>query len=197
MAKVSGGGTAGKALQKRAAELAKLPHLRVGFLEGSVNSQGVSIPMIAAIQEFGAPRARIPPRPFFRTMIAAHKSEWGPEFAALMKSMRPNVFKRVFSGLSGWSEEKDAIKALNLMGQRIAEQLQDSIKAMNAPALSEITLMLRWMRWKNPALKVTGKTVGQAAARVAAGKSSAGVSIKPLIDRGDMLKSVAFEVIKK
>lgn len=194
MAKVSGGGTGAAALQKIGAQLAKTPLVRVGFLEGSVNSQGISIPMIAAIQEFGAPRAKIPPRPFFRTMIAKHKAEWGPEFAALMKAMRPNVLKRVFTG---WSAEKDQIKALHLMGQRMAEELQQSIRDLHAPPLSPVTLMLRWMRWKKPALKVTGKTVGEAAARVAAGKSSAGVSIKPLIDRGDLIKAVAFEVSKK
>lgn len=176
---VSGGAKADKALQQRIAQVAKLPHVRVGFLEKSTNDKGVSIPMIAAIQEFGAPRARIPPRPFFRTMIAKHKADWGPETAALMKA-----------------NGNDGGKVLSLMGQRIAEELQQSIVDLHAPALSPVTLMLRWMRWKNPQLNVTGRTVGEAAARVAAGKSSAGVSIKPLVDTKQMLKSVTFEVVK-
>jgi hypothetical protein len=175
---VSGGAKANKALAKRIAQVANLPHVRVGFLEGSTEDDGTSTPMVAAIQEFGAPRARIPPRPFFRTMIKANKASWGPATAALMQA-----------------NNNDIPLVLSLMGQHIKEQLQDSIIALHAPALSPVTLMLRWMKWKTPGLKVTGKTVGEAAARVAAGKSSAGVSIKPLIDTGVLLKNVAFEVV--
>ena len=80
------------------------------------------------------------------------------------------------------------------MGSGIASQLQASIKETNAPALSPVTLMLRKMRSEDQTLSVTGKTVGQAAVRVAAGESTAGVSDKPLNDSAHMQNSVDYEV---
>ena len=44
--------------------------LRVGFLEGATYPNGTPVAMIAAIQEFGAPKAGIPPRSYFRPLIA-------------------------------------------------------------------------------------------------------------------------------
>lgn len=152
--------------------------VRVGFLEGSTEADGTSIPMIAAIQEFGAPNVGIPPRPYFRTMIKAHKTEWGPATGRLLKL-----------------HDYDAQRVLALMGEVIAGQLRQSIVDLQSPPLGPVTLMLRWMKWKNPNLVITGKTVGEAAARVKAGKSSAGVSTKPLVWTGTMLNSIDYEVI--
>jgi len=90
----------------------------------------------------------------------------------------------------------NAREALNAIGQDIEGQLRQSIVDTTAPQLSAVTLMLRWMKWKNPDLVVTGKVVGEAAARVAAGLSSAGVSTKPLVATGHMLNSISSEVVK-
>lgn len=153
--------------------------VNVGFLEGATYPNGTSVPMVAAIQEFGAPRAGIPPRPFFRNMIAAHSDEWGDQLAAALKSF-----------------DYDVAKALDFMGQDIQGELRQSIIDTNAPPLSEITLMLRQMRAENPNLVVTGRTVGEAAARIAAGEHPSGVSTKPLVDTGVLLRSVDYEVVK-
>jgi hypothetical protein len=80
------------------------------------------------------------------------------------------------------------------MGEGIKGQLQQSIADTDAPALSQITLMLRKMRSEDQSLVVTGKTVGEAARRVAEGESTAGVSTKPLDDTGHMKASVDYEV---
>jgi hypothetical protein len=76
------------------------------------------------------------------------------------------------------------------MGQTIQEDLQQSIADLMSPALSPITVMLRGMRSKGgPNFKITGKTVGEAARRVAEGKTNYGASTKPLVDSGTMLRS--------
>jgi hypothetical protein len=149
----------------------------IGFLEGAKYPDGTSVAMVAAIQEFGAPRAGIPPRPYFRGMIKAHKAEWGPELSA---ALRTNGY--------------DAAKALATMGLIIQGELKESIVELFDPPLSPVTVMLRKMKADNPDLVITGKTVGEAARRVAEGKSSSGVSTKPLIDTGTMLQSIDYEV---
>jgi len=50
------------------------------------------------------------------------------------------------------------------------------------------------MRSHDQALVVTGKTVGEAAERVANGDDNYGASTKPLIDSGHLLNSVDYEV---
>lgn len=177
MASVSGGNKMGAHLAKIAAKVGKLPQVRIGFLAGATYPDGTPVAMIAAIQEFGAPRARIPPRPFFRSMIVKHKGEWGKELGLVLKSV-----------------DYDAKIALDQMGQHIAGELRQSIVDTMAPGLSPITLMLRMMRKKNPALVVTGRTVGEAARRVAAGEKATGVSTKPLVDSGHLLNSIDHEV---
>lgn len=177
MARVTGGDKVAATLAKMAAKVAGLPNVRVGFLEKAKYPDGNPVALVAAIQEFGAPRARIPPRPFFRTMIAAHKGEWGKELGLVLKSV-----------------DFDAKIALDQMGQHIAGELRQSIVDTMAPPLSPITLMLRMMRKKNPSLIVTGRTVGEAARRVAAGEKATGVSVKPLVDTGHLLNSIDHEV---
>jgi hypothetical protein len=50
--------------------------VRVGFLSRARYPNGTPVAMIAAIQNWGAPRAGIPPRPFFSNMIARKGPEW-------------------------------------------------------------------------------------------------------------------------
>lgn len=173
--------TGGDALTAKLAEiskkLSKPGTLRVGFLQGATYPDGTSVPMVAAIQEFGAPKVGIPPRPYFRSMVAAKSPEWGDKLAKILKI-----------------NDYEVSTSLDLMGMGIEGQLRDSIIATDAPPLSPITLMLRKMRSEDQSLVVTGKTVGEAAARVAAGESTAGVSTKVLDDTGHLLNSVDHEV---
>lgn len=157
--------------------IAKPAKLRVGFLEGATYPNGTPVALVAAIQNYGAPRARIPPRPFFSNMIAAKQKEWGPAAAAILKD-----------------EDYDAVRTLNIVGEAIGGQLRESIRDTNSPALRPVTLMLRKMQIQNPSLVVTGKTVGQAARRVASGESVAGVPTKPLIWSSHLINSVDHEV---
>ncbi len=177
MATISGGKKLEDALAEIAKRLDRKATLRVGFLENATYPDGTPVAMVAAIQNFGAPARGIPPRPFFSRMIAEKSPRWADQLAGLLEA-------------NDWNVEA----ALEQMGAGIAGQLQESIVATNAPPLSQITLMLRKMKKADPDLQVTGATVGEAARRVAAGESTAGVSTKPLIESGDLLRAVDYEV---
>lgn len=126
MATITGGGKLKSKLQEIAALIGNASSVRIGFLENATYPDGKPVAMIAAIQEFGAPGAGIPPRPFFRNMIAAKKSEWGPAIADLLKD-------------NGY----DALRALQLTGEAISGQLRQSIVDTNSPALAASTLRKR------------------------------------------------------
>ena len=177
MAKMSGGVEFRAVLTKLAAKLQKPGTVRIGFLEGSTEPDGTSIPMIAAIQEFGAPRAGIPPRPYFRTMISDKSPEWPGAIAGLLRS-----------------NDYDIPTTLAQTGAAIAGQLQQSIINTYTPPLSPVTVMLRGMKSHDQSLVVTRKTVEEARARVAAGLTNYGASTKPLIEHGNLLNAVSYEV---
>jgi hypothetical protein len=97
--------------------------VKVGFLSKAKYPDGTPVAMVAAIQEFGAPRAGIPPRPFFRNMIAAKSKEWPRAIANLLKS-----------------NDYDAEKTLTQTGEAVAGQLRQSVVDTNEPPLAESTI---------------------------------------------------------
>lgn len=174
--------TGGDKLQARLAEIAKKVErsgtLRAGFLEGTTYPDGgLPVATVAAIQEFGAPAASIPPRPFLRPTIASKSDQWGEIVAQQLPT-------------AGY----DASRVLGLVGEVVVGQIQDAIAGVDEPALSPVTLMLRKMRSEDQGLVVTGATVGEAARRVAAGEEIGSVNTKPLQDSGFMKSRVAYEV---
>jgi hypothetical protein len=141
--------------------------LEVGFMEGATEPDGTSIPMIAALNEFGgtvtiparettlhrslneatgefrksgrfvrrgqsnfatthtvpAYTVTIPPRPFFRSMIAKESPHWGADLGRLLVA-------------NGY----DADHALDQMGESIAVELQQSIRDFRTPANAPSTV---------------------------------------------------------
>jgi hypothetical protein len=146
----------------------------VGFPEGSTESNGANLPMVAAIQEFGAPSKGIPPRPFFRTMIAKNESHWGKDLAEQLKA-----------------NDMDASIALSIMGEQMIGELQESIIDVTDPALSDVTLLLRERFGNNPQ-EITFKDVQKAREDIKAGinPNVSGSQAKPLVWTGKMLKSI-------
>jgi hypothetical protein len=123
MATVQGGRKLERALQDLARKVSNGGTLRVGFLEGATYPDGKSVAMIASIQEYGAPAAGIPPRPFFRRMIAAKSGEWS---AAIKQLLIDNDY--------------DVRKALELAGIAIEGQLRQSIIDLVDPPLKPATI---------------------------------------------------------
>jgi hypothetical protein len=178
VATVSGGDKLAAKLAEIAARLGQNPEVHVGFLENATYPNGTPVAMVAAIQEFGAPKVGIPPRPFMRNAVAAHKAEWPKAAADLLKAT-----------------DYDVHKTLELVGEGIKGQIQQSISDLMEPPLGPVTLMLRMMRIGNVNAPVTFAMVREARRRVAAGERASGVSTKPLIDTGHLFASVDYEVI--
>ena len=175
MASVEGGNKLGAALSALASKLGDATSVDVGFLENATYPDGTRVAMVAAIQEFGAPRVGIPPRPFFRTMISKKSGEWPKAVADLLVA---NDF--------------DAAKTLDQAGAAIKGQLQQSIVETNDPPLSPVTLMVRQIVGPNGT--PTFADVMEARRRVDAGEVAQGVASKPLVWTGNLLNSVDYRV---
>jgi len=176
--KMKGGEKLKALLQDIAQKVDHVPTLRVGFLENATYPNGMPVAAVAAIQEFGAPRAGIPPRPFFRNMIADKEAEWPKAIGQLIKD-----------------NNYDIDRAFDLAGFAIEGQLRQSIIDTNEPPLSPVTLMIRKM--KTEGATITKSSLAIARARLASGESVSGVPTKPLVETGHMLNSVDHQVVKK
>lgn len=144
MASIRGGDKLAAALARIAAKVSDGGTLRVGFLEGATAPNGDSIPLRAALNEYG--HGGVPPRPFFRNMVAEKSPEWPDAVAGALKT-------------NGYN----ATKALELVGGGIAGQLQQSIVDLTSPPLAQSTIDRKG-------------------------------SAKPLIEHGDMLDAVDYEI---
>lgn len=123
MASVIGGTTLEAKLKAIAANVTKAKEVQIGFLAGATYPDGTSVPMVAALNEFGIPSKGQPPRPFFRNMISAKSGEWPNAVAGLLKA---NGF--------------DAAKSLDQAGSAIAGQLRQSIVDFSSVPLSPSTI---------------------------------------------------------
>jgi phage gpG-like protein len=153
--------------------------IQAGILGGQYED-GTNIAYVGAIQEYGAPAAGIPARPFMRTTSESKRKEW-------TKLMGEGI-AAVAAG------QITADQLMEQLGSLMAADIQKTISEIQEPALSPITVMLRGMRNHDPDLKVTGKTVGEAAQRVKNGDDNYGASTKPLVDIGILLKSISYKV---
>lgn len=123
MATLKGGTALDKRLKEIAERLGTSHTLRVGFMADATYPDGTSVAMVAAIQDFGAPAQGIPPRPFFRNMVAEKSPTWGTGLATVLKA-----------------SNYDAERSLGLMGEAIKGELQESILQTSAPPLSPKTV---------------------------------------------------------
>jgi len=121
---VRGGDKFEARLKQIAERLGANPTVSVGFPEGSTYPDGTSLPLVAAINEFGAPSRGQPPRPFMRNTVAAHGREWPKAAANLLKA-----------------NDYDAHKTLALVGEGIKGQLQETIHSGVPPPLAPSTAL--------------------------------------------------------
>lgn len=111
------------ALKEIVAKMTNASTVRVGFPADATYPDGTSLPLVAAIQEYGAPSRGIPPRPFMRNTVAEHGSEWPDAAASLLVA-------------SGY----DAAKTLGLVGEGIKGQLEQSIVGFASPPNAPSTI---------------------------------------------------------
>ena len=148
--------------------------LKVGFID---NEEAP----IALYNEFGHKgRFPAPARPFFRTMISNESKKW-PE-------MMGSELKRT---------KFDAVKTLAHMGEEIEGALKFSIRELQSPPLSPVTLRLRLKFGNNPQDIGLGD-VYRAIGDVRRGeKVATGTQAKPLIWTGRLLQSTSYKVESK
>lgn len=93
----------------------------VGFMADALYPDGTPVAQVAFYNEFGT--SRIPPRPFFRGMIAKNSPGW---------AMRMSKAAAYY--------DFDGQKVLELMGQTIQEKLQEAIVDFSDPANAPSTI---------------------------------------------------------
>lgn len=147
---------------------------RVGWGEEAKYGDGTPVAYVATIQEFGW--GKIPPRPFMRPAAKKHEQDWRNTAAIAAQG----ILDGKITGQQG----------MDLIGQRAQDDVLQAIIDVVSPALSPITMVLRL--WRRQGRKITGKVVGEAAARLAKGEiiDTAGVSDKPLNDTGYMISTL-------
>jgi hypothetical protein len=123
VASISGGKKLEARLNEIAQRLKKGAVLKVGFPENAKYPSGESVALIASILDFGAPSVGIPPRPFFRNMVADKKDGWP---AAAEKLLKANNY--------------DVERTLALMGEGIAGQLRQAIVDFEGVPLKPATI---------------------------------------------------------
>lgn len=155
--------------------------LKVGFLETSHYPDGTPVAYVAAIQEFG--HGSIPPRPFMRPAQETNRDKWSKAFA-----------RAVQAAING---STDLEQGLEQLGMVAAGDVRKAIKAVTAPPLSILTLLIR--KHKKGGGTINGREVGRLAGerdfegpRPKKDKTMnlSGVSTKPLVDEGIMIQSV-------
>ena len=147
MASVKGGDKLLARLKEMGAALSKASSVDVGFLPGKTYPDGTLVALVAAMNEFGhtimpagstklgvEARAKlrteqqekgavVPPRPFFRGMIAKESGHWGRDIATLLKQ-----------------NDYDTHATLTQMGKLVQEELQQSINDFVGAPLKASTI---------------------------------------------------------
>ncbi len=124
MASWKGGEKTKRILQQISIAARKAGRLKVGFLAGNIHpNSDLPTAAIAAIHEYGAPKANIPSRPFFRTMIREKSPEWPKAIANLLVA-----------------NNYDSKLTLEQTGQAIKGQLQQSINNFDGVPLKPATI---------------------------------------------------------
>ena len=136
---------------------------------------------VAAIQELGAATGHgvIPPRPFMRPTAIEKREEWIKLAAQAARGMVMGI--------------RSAKAVMELLTRKAEEDVADKIVSITEPPLSPVTIELRAMKKRAPSLRVTARTVGEAARKVNTPGYTppSGVSTKPLNDIGMMIATLS------
>jgi hypothetical protein len=121
MAEISGGDKLEQALQELGRQLGRGGAVKVGYLAGATYPDGKSVALIGALNEFGTSRA--PARPAIRNMIREKAADWPTSLAAILQH-----------------NHNDVPLSLQLLGEGIKGQWQQSIRDITAPPLAPSTV---------------------------------------------------------
>lgn len=148
---------------------------QVGWFESAQYDDGTPVAYVATIQENGAPAQGIPPRPTIKPTIEKRKAAWVKLMGQGVKSV-----------VAGNASAEDVLEGVGLQA---AGDIRRTLSEVESPKLSPTTILLR--KWRREGRVITGKTVGEAAAAVAADPSLiAGVNADPLNDTGLLIATL-------
>jgi len=151
-------------------------HVNAGFLSGATYPDGQSVAAVAFWNEFGhGGTFPAPPRPFMRPAVADDAKAWAKTLAGALKHT-----------------DYDGPAALAIAGDAMISSIQEHIKTVDGPALSQTTLRLRQMFGNHPE-DIRASDVLQAQRDVAEGKPVSS-NTKQLNWTGHMSSSVDMEV---
>ncbi len=167
------------AYKKMAVQLAGLDshQVRVGWFENDKEENGTPSAYAAAIQEFGY--GKIPPRLGLRETIEKERNVW--------KEFAKSAAKQVLDGKWNGSEAAEAI------GLRVMKDFYNRINSNPSPALSPITIALRYRRENNQ--PISGGIVGMIARKLKEGKKvPMSKNTQALVDTGRLLGNLNIKV---
>lgn len=152
---------------------------KVGWFESARYPDGTPVAAVAYWQEVGVPSQNIPSRSFMRSTSIEQDVKW--------KEVSAKVSVRVLDG------KMTAAQAMEVITLQAEGDIAAKIASIQSPPLSPITLGARKFRSKGK--PVTGRTIGEIAALLKAGKlDTSGVSTKPLVDSALMVNTLSHTV---
>lgn len=109
---------------------------KIGVLGGNYNDkEETPVAYVAAIQEYGSPSQSIPPRPFMRPTVQAHKKEWAEQLGfGLQKVISQNA---------------DPVVILGAVAETGALQMKGTITEIHTPPLAPATIKRRMAKTKD------------------------------------------------
>lgn len=115
----------GERIQAKLMEIAEKfqGSVKVGFMEGATYPDGTPVAAVAAWNEYGAPEAKVPSRPFIRNMISEKDDEWAKRLEGAAKYYN-----------------YDGEQVLNVMGLTIKEDMQQAIIDFKDPRNADSTI---------------------------------------------------------
>lgn len=120
----------GAALKKLIGDINKNKKVsKAGWFEKEKYEDGTQIAYVAAVQEFGDPAKKIPPRPYMRPTIKQKKIEW--------ENIIAQLFKQSLNG------DGDIDKILASIGLRAAGDIRETITKLQDPPLKQSTINAR------------------------------------------------------
>jgi len=164
--------------ERESRKLSKLAS-RVGWFESAKYEDGTPVAYVAAIQEFRDGGSRS----FMRTTEAQRGEEW-----------KKLMGEGAAMAMRGELTVEDVLKGV---AQQAEGDILQTLSNIFTPPLSPITMVLRL--WRRQGRKITGKTVGEAAAALKGPNPPdySGVSDKPLNDSDHMIATLTSEVGSK
>lgn len=133
---------------------------------------------IAYIQDNGSPAANIPARPFLREGVESG-----------LRGIEKQLRKAADAGLDG-KDTEPALKGAGLLGQNAVRNYMTSADFV---PLSEATLKARARRKKGSGVRINKGAQAELDAR-ARGESPSNENARPLIDTGELRRSITYVV---